>query len=46
MIFSVAEEGEDAVVTIIAIDPFEALPVEIDFVESGLGGEDVIEISD
>ena len=44
--FAVAKEREDAVVAVVAIDPFEAVPVEIDFVESGFGGEGVIEIGD
>ena len=44
--FSVPDERENAVVAVIAIDPFEALPVEIDFVKSGLHSEDVVEISD
>ena len=46
MIFSVADEGKNAVVGVIAIYPFEALPMEIDFVESGLGGENAIEVGD
>ena len=44
--FAVAEEREDAVVSVVAIDPFETVPVKIDFVESGFGCEDVIEIGD
>jgi len=46
MIFSVADEGKNAVVGVIAIYPFEALPMEIDFVESGLGGGNAIEVGD
>ena len=44
--FTVAEERENAVVAVIAIDPFEAVPIKIDFVESGFGGESVIEVGD
>ena len=44
--FAVSEEGKDAIVAVVAIDPFEAVPVEIDFVEGRFGGEGVIEISD
>ena len=44
--FAVAEKREDAVVAVVAIDPFETVPVEIDFVESGLGSEGVIEVGD
>ena len=44
--FTFAQEGKHAVIAVVAIDPFETLPVEIDFVESGFGGEKVIEIGD
>jgi len=44
--FAFAHEREDAVVAVVAINPLEALPVEIDFVESGFGGENVIEVGD
>ena len=46
MIFSVADERENAVVGVIAIDPFEALPMEINFVERGFGGGNAIEVGD
>src|SRR5262249_4724714 len=40
-----AEEGEDAVVAVVAVDPLEAVPVEIDLVEGGFGGDQVIQVA-
>ena len=41
-----AQEREDAIVAVVAINPFEALPVEIYFVKSGFAREKVIEVGD
>ena len=45
-VFAESNERKHTVITIVAIDPFKALPVEIDFVQSGFGGENVIQVSD
>jgi hypothetical protein len=44
--FAFAQERQDAVVGVVAVNPFEALPLEIDFVESGFGGQNAIEVGD
>ena len=44
--FTFAQEREDAIVAVVAINPFEALPVEIYFVKSGFAREKVIEVGD
>ncbi len=41
-LLSVAREGEDAVVGIVGVDPLEPLPIEIDFMQRGLRGEQFI----
>src|SRR5882672_3806219 len=45
-IFSAADKGEHTVVRIVGINPFETMPVKFDLMEGGLGGIEVIEVSD
>ena len=45
-VFAPADESEDTVVGVIGVDPFEAVPVEIDLMKSRLGGIKMIEIVD
>ena len=45
-IFSAADEGENAVVGIIGVNPFESVPVKFDLMERGFGGVKVIEVGD
>src|SRR2546427_3631252 len=45
-IFSAAKEGKDAVVRIVAVDPFEAAPVEIHLMERRFGGVQTVEVRD
>ena len=40
--FSAADKGEDAVVGVVGINPFESLPFEFNLMESGLGGVEMI----
>jgi hypothetical protein len=39
-----AKEGKNAVFTVVAVNPLEALPLKIDFVKGGFGGEEMVEI--
>src|SRR5207244_2370905 len=43
---SAAKEGKDAVVRIVAVDPFEAAPVEIHLMERWFGGVQTVEVRD
>ena len=45
-IFTPANEGQDAVVGVVRVQPFETLPVEIDLMERGLGGVERVEVGD
>jgi hypothetical protein len=44
--FAAAEEGKNAVVGVVGVNPFETVPVKFDLVESRLGGVKTIEIAD
>jgi hypothetical protein len=44
--FASADEGKNAVVGVVGVNPFESLPFEFDLMESGLGGVKMIEVSD
>jgi hypothetical protein len=41
-----ADEGKNAVVGVVGVNPLESLPFEFDLMESGLGGVKMIEIGD
>ncbi len=45
-VFATAEEGKNAVVGVVGVDPFETVPVELDLMERGLGSIEMIEIAD
>src|SRR6266404_3212914 len=45
-IFSATDEGENTVVRVIGVNPLEAMPVKFDLMEGGLGGIEMIEVSD
>src|SRR6266403_1662654 len=45
-IFSAADEGENTVVRVIGVNPFETVPVKFDLMEGGLGGIEMIEVGD
>ena len=45
-LFAAADEGENAVVGVVGVNPFETVPVEFDLMEGGLGGVEMIEIGD
>src|SRR6266849_15670 len=45
-IFSAADEGENTVVRVVGINPFEAVPVKFDLMEGGLSGIEMIEVGD
>src|SRR5229473_2540956 len=45
-IFSAADKGENTVVRIVGVNPFEAMPVKFDLMEGGLGGIEMIEVGD
>ena len=44
--FAAADEGENAVVRIVGVNPFETVPVKFDLMEGGLGGIEMIEVGD
>src|SRR5260221_6190577 len=46
VIAGAADKGDDAVVAVVAVDPFETGPFEIDFVKRGLLREEAIQIRD
>jgi hypothetical protein len=45
-ILAATNEGENAVVGIVGVNPFKTVPVELDLVEGGFGGVKMIEIRD
>lgn len=45
-IFAAADERENAAIGVIAINPFESVPIEIDLVKSGFAREQPVEIGD
>src|SRR6266436_1517756 len=45
-IFSAADEGENTVVRVVGVNPFETVPVKFDLMESGLGGVEMVEVGD
>src|SRR6266849_7075361 len=45
-IFSAANKGENTVVRVVGVNPFETVPVKFDLMEGGLGGIKMIEVSD
>ncbi len=45
-VFATAEEGKNAVVGVVGVDPFETVPVKFNLMESGLGSIEMIEIAD
>ncbi len=45
-IFSAAEEGKNAVVGIVGVDPFETMPVKIDFMKGGFRRIEVVQVGD
>ena len=44
-LFSVAGEGENAVVGVVGVQPLETLPNKINLMQSGLGGEKLIQVA-
>ena len=44
--FPAANEREDAIVGVIAVQPFKTAPVEIHFVQSRFRGEQFVEVGD
>ena len=44
--FAPADEGKDAVVGVVGVDPFETVPIELDLMESRLGDVEMVEIGD
>src|SRR5438132_12688728 len=40
------DEGKNAVVGVVGIDPFESVPIELDLMEGGLDGVEMVEIGD
>jgi hypothetical protein len=45
-IFPATDEGENAVVGVVGVNPFETVPVELDLMEGGLSGVKMIEVVD
>lgn len=45
-IFSAADEGKNAVVRIVGVNPFETVPIKFDLMEGGLGSIEMIEVDD
>jgi hypothetical protein len=44
--FAAADEGENTVVRIVGVNPFETVPIKFDLMEGGLGGIEMIEVND
>ena len=45
-LFAAANKGENTVVRIVGVNPFETVPVKFDLMEGGLGGIEMIEVGD
>jgi len=45
-IFAAADKGQDAVVGVVGVNPFETVPIKLDLMEGGFGGVKTIEIAD
>jgi len=44
-VFAAADEGKHTVVGVVSVNPFETMPVKLDFVEGGFGGVHAVEIA-
>lgn len=44
--FAAANEGKNAVIGVVGVDPFETVPIKLDLVEGGFAGVKAVEIAD
>src|SRR5882672_3118017 len=45
-LFSAADEGENTVIRVVGVNPFETVPVKFDLMEGAFGGIEMIEVGD